>query len=562
VRGERVLCSLFVLFGLGCGLFGRGAGAGAGGNAPPGAPRVTQGELDASGLLGDTPARATRLGAGPGSMVASGMVARDSWVGGFVDVPLDACLLGYARGSESIDDVDVVAYSDEGAMLAVDEAKDPRPTVLLCPPHPDRVYLAAHVAEGVGLVAVGAQVVPRDRALVVGRALGARGLPGEGPRPADVWPGLEEQVRARRQALGGKWEELKREILSVDSLAPTLFGLPIEADQCVDATILPDDDVALLDVEALDGEGRVVARAREGSGVRTLTVCSPTAMPGSLSIRPHFGRGLVAIVLARARGEVARDVSAVPDIAWAAATQPVETARSARNELLAKSGYDAPVATTTGALALGRRLSVPLDLKPFSGGCARIDVVAGAPLGLVSARVWDDAGALVASAEASTSVALFACGRGTARLDLETRGRPGPFAMMVRPERWKDAAFGAHPLAASRMLGRSTVGPEMLLEGKDRPARAVALDPSHVETWNESVPAGKCVRASMGAQGDGAGLELRVFDAADGTELDRSEAAHAVSARACAGPDAPRAVRFEARASAGKVDAVVGERGP
>jgi hypothetical protein len=62
----------------------------------------------------------------------------------------------------------------------------------------------------------------------------------------------------------------------------------------------------------------------------------------------------------------------------------------------------------------------------------------------------------------------------------------------------------------------------------------------------------------VGAEGGGAGIEARVFEGTD--EIDRSEAAHAVSVKACATADAPRAVRFEVRASSGHMEAVLGER--
>jgi hypothetical protein len=524
-------------------------------------PRVTAGALDPRGLLGELPTRASRLGAGAPSMVSSAEAIENDWVGAFVDVPGDDCVLVYARGSQSIEDVDVAVYSEEGTQLAVDEGRDPHPTVVLCGPHPERVYAAAHVVEGEGLVVVGAQLVPKDRAVIVARALGARGAIADGPRPADAWPGLDEAVRSHRAALGGKWDEFKRVALSVDARVPTYLALPIDADQCVDVVIVPDGDVALLEVEAFDTDGRVMARAREGTGERSLTVCSPVSMPkGSLSVRPHVGRGLAAVVFARARGDVARDLSARPDVAWTAGSQSVESARSARNALLAKGGYDPPLSTAAGTLVLGRRISVPFGFKPPAGGCARVDVVAGAPLALIDARVWDDTGSLLASAEASSSLALFACSGAGARLELETRGRPGPFAVTVRPERWKDAAFAARPLAASRMLARAAAGPDMLLEGKEGPARELSLDATRFVVWTENVVAGRCVRAVVGAEGDGAGVELRAFDSATGADLDRSEGAHAAAVRACAGSGAARDVRFELRASAGHMDAVVGER--
>jgi hypothetical protein len=543
-----------------CGIFAPHPGSGGPPAGPLPAPRVTAGDLDPRLVLGELPARALRLGAGAPSLVTSAVAIENEWTGGFVDVPRDDCLLGYARGASSIDDIDVAVFSDEGTQLAVDEGRDVHPTVLLCAPHPDRVYVAAHVVEGEGLVVVGAQLVPKERALIVGRALGAHGAIGDGPAPAEAWPGLEDAVRAHRDTLGGPWEEFKRIALAVDARAPSYVPLPLQADQCVDAVIVPDDEAAFLDVEALDAEGRVVARAREGTSERTLTLCSPLAMAGTLTLRPHVGRGRAAVVLARARADVARGLVERPEVAWAAAPLPVEAARNARNALLAKSGYDAPTVAATGSLLLGRRVSMPVDLRAVGrSSCARVDVVAGTPMALFDARIWDDAGVLLASGEASSSVALFACARSSARLELETRGRPGPYAITVRPERWRDAAFAAHPLAASRMLARAATGPESLFEGKESAARDQPLDASRVTAWTESLRPGYCVRVAVGAQGEGAGVELRAYEADTGSEIDRSEGAHGASVRACAPADAPRAVRFDLQASAGHMEAVVGE---
>ena len=542
-----------------CGITGRSTGRGLVTPHPLLAPSVTAGERDGRALIADPSARAAHLGAGALSLVASAFVVENGWVGAFVEVPVDQCLLSYARGSSSVDDVDVAVYSEEGSTLAVDEGRDVHPTVLLCAPHPTRVYVAAHVVEGEGLVSVGAQLVPRDRAVVVARALGARGVEAEGARQAGAWPGLEESVRVHRLELGGNWEEFKRVALPVDSRLPTTVSLPVGQDQCVDAMILPGDTVALLDVEAVDGDGRVVGRSKDGSTNPTLTVCSPTEMAGALSIRPHVGIGLVAVVLARAPGEVARDLSARPDIAWVAPSQPLETVNRAHEALLRKSGYDAPVVTASGALVLGRRFSLPLDLSALGNACARIDVVAGAPLALVNARVRGDGGVTLASAEASSSVAMFACAHAGVHLELEARGRPGPFRVTVRPERWRDAVLGARPLAASRMLTRAAAGPEMLLEGTPTVVRELSLAADRVTSWTENVPAGRCLKATVGVEGSGAGVEIRAFDGLE-TEVDRSEAAYAAGVSACAPANSARSVRLEARASAGRMEAILGER--
>jgi hypothetical protein len=557
VRGGVTLAATCGLALAACGA--GGAGRSGGSPRPLPAPEVTRGELDGRALIGELSARAGRLGAGAPSLVASAEAVENGWLGGFIDVPGDQCVLSYARGSASIDDVDVAIYSEEGTSLAVDEGRDVHPTVLLCAPHPARVYVAAHVVEGEGLVAVGAQLVPPDRAVLVARARGARGGEMEGARPAGAWPGLEEAVRVHHLELGGNWEEFRRVALPVDSRAPTTVAFPVGQDQCVDALIVPGDTVALLDVEAVDADGRVVARSREGTSRPALTVCSSLEIAGALTIRPHVGVGLVAVVLARAPGDLARDLSPRPDVAWVAPTQPLDIVSRAHEALLTRNGYGAPAVSLSGSLVLGRRVSFALDLKPPEVPCKRVDVVAGAPLALVEARVVDDRGVVLASGEASSSVAVFACAHGGVRIELEARARPGPFKVTVRPEPWKDAALTAHPLAASRMLARAAGGPEMLLEGSGTAVRAVSLAADRVLSWTEDVPAGRCLQATVGVEGSGAGVELRVFEGAE-VEIDRSEGPYATAVRACAPPGSSKRVRFEALASAGRVDAILGER--
>ena len=533
---------------------------------PPPPPRIVPGDLDASKLLGDIPARASRLGAGPVALVASGEAVDGERLGAFVDLPTDACVLTYARASSSVDDLDLAAFDEEGALVAVDEGRDPKPTLLLCPPEPARVYVGARVANGEGLVAVAAQTVPRDRADEIGRAFGAHGVLGGGSRPADAWPGLDDHLRAHRVALGGNWEEFYRRALLLDSRLPTVVSFPVDADQCVDAVLVPGDEVALVEIEALDDAGRVVARAREGGSDRTLTVCSPMTFRGSLVVRPHVGSGLAAIVLARMRASAARDLTSRPETLWAPATVPLEAAKSERGEALARAGYGPAAFTSAGTLTLGRRATIPLDLAGAPGICTRVDVIAGSPLALVEARAWIDKGdataSLVSAGEGVWGTALFACerGRGKAWVDLEAHGRTGPFAVTTRAERWRDPAFTAHPLAASRMLARATEGPAMLLEGTAVSVRSATLEDGKLLSWTETVPPWGCLQATAGAEGEGTGLELRAFDGATGEELDRSHAERAVSVRACAPERRVPDVRFELKATSGKLDVVVGER--
>ncbi|MGO8993945.1 MAG: hypothetical protein ACLQVI_11490 [Polyangiaceae bacterium] len=527
---------------------------------PPPPPRVVQGDLDASRLLGDLPARASRLGAGPYTMVASGEAVDGERLGAFVELPHDACVLTYARASSSVDDIDLAAFDDEGALVAVDEGRDPKPTLLLCPPEPPRVYVGARVASGEGLVAVAAQTVPRDRADEIGRAFGAHGVLGGGSRPADAWPGLDDHLRTHRRALGGTWEEFYRRALLLDSRLPTVVSFPIEADQCVDAVLVPGDEVALVEIEAVDDEGRVVARAREGGSDRTLTVCSPITFRGSLLVRPHVGSGLAAIVLAKTQASAARDFTLKPEAIWEPATIPLEAAKSERGDALVHAGYGPAMITKTGSLTLGRRASIPLDIGGPAGVCTRLDLVAGAPLALVVAQAWSDKGNLMSEGEGVWGTTLFACAPGKGQIDIEAHGRSGPFAFTSRAERWRDPAFGAHPLAASRMLARAAAGPTMIHEGVAVSVRGATLEEGKLLSWAETVPPWGCLQATVGAEGEGTGLELRAFDSVTGEELDRSHAERAVSVRACAPEKRVPDVRFELRVTSGKLDVVIGER--
>ncbi len=429
--------------------------------APPAAPNVVGGDLDAKSLLGDVPFRAIQLGAGPARVVASGPLGEGERRGAFVDVPASSCLLGYARASTSVEDIDVVAFAEEGNPIAADEAPDAHPTVLVCPPHPDRVYLAVHDASGEGLVALAAQIFPQEHAGEIASKLGAHGAQGDGPRSADAWPGLDERVRAHRAALGGRWEETKRIAVTADARTETIVPLAADANQCVDVFAVGDDSVALLDLEVADGDGRIVARAHEGARERSVDVCTTSALAGSVHLRPHVGTGLAAVVVGKTPLDGASELTDRPETAWYATARTVDQARRALDVALERAGYGAGTTAGSGSLVFGRRSSLPLD--PTPSACSRVDVVAGSPLALFDARVWDDRGALVASGEGASQVALFVCRAQKTQLELEARGRPGPFGVVMRKERWQSPAFMQKPLAASRMLARSADAPALAI---------------------------------------------------------------------------------------------------
>lgn len=543
----------------GCGGSARSQSA----KAPLAPPKIELGELDARILLEDLPAHAMRVGAGPLSIVASGEAVEGERLGAFVEVQEGACLLAYARASSSVDDIDVAAFAEEGNPLASDEGPDAHPAIVLCPAHHSRVYVVAHVASGEGLVALGAQEIPREHSVEIAHAFNARGA-AAGSRPADAWPGLEDHVRAHREDVGGTWEDYRRVAVTLDARAPTLVGYSLEANQCIDALVIPDDDVALVELEAEDGGGRVVARARDGGRDRALTLCSPLAFDGTLTLRPHVGSGLAAVVIGRAPADRIRDLHGRASVAWFAATGTLESSRKTRESELKQIGYAAATSTSNGALVVGHRSTLTLDLAAHgakSNACSRVDVVGGEPLALIDAEIWDAAGGqLVTRAQGSASATVFSCARPKAEIDLEARGRPGPFSVIARAERWQDPAFTAHPIAAARMLAASTSGASAKIEGAPSGVKTLSIDATHRSSFEEQIHSGQCLDVAFGGEGDGSGLEIRVFDTSTSEEIDRDSGAFSAKLRACATPSQSRSIRVEARVTGGKLDVIVGER--
>ncbi len=210
------------------------------------------GAAAAQKLLFTAATAATAAGAGALSVVAAELAAEGDRVGAFVEPPEGACLLALARGAEGVEDIDLLSFNDEGTPLAVDEATDPSPALLLCPPHPGRVYLMARVMSGRGLVAVGALPVPLAAALRVGKALNARGRPGASGREAESWPGLDEKSAALRRGVGGQWREARRAAVPAEARAPGHLTEPIEAGRCLLIQATPSDETSDIDAQIRD----------------------------------------------------------------------------------------------------------------------------------------------------------------------------------------------------------------------------------------------------------------------------------------------------------------------
>src|SRR5690606_33408388 len=250
---------------------------------------------------------------------------------------------------------------------------------------------------------------------------------------AESWPGLDDTVSRHREQIGGSWEDVRRVALPVDARVPAHVGADVEANQCLDALVVPAEEVSHLDVLAKDLEGRIVGRAHAAGRERSLIVCSPTRARVTLEVRPHAGRGLAVVVLSRSKKGTEQDIDAHSLKFDLMPAQDIRESQRAHKKRLEAAGYGPPKIVAKGTLEVGKRRSEPLSLPK---GCVRIDIWSQHPMHGVEAWLWTEDGSLIASDRDGTRATLFACTGGTkARLDAEALVRPGSYEVELFTER-------------------------------------------------------------------------------------------------------------------------------
>lgn len=509
--------------------------------APPGTLRVSERPLDARRLKGT------------GSLGSSVVLAVEAGIAGdrvstLLEVPKDDCVVVIARGSESIEDLDLLAYGEDGAPLGSDEAPDREPSLLICPPHPGRVLLAARIAQGHGIVAIGSErVAPALAGKAASRYAVKNREPGDTSR-LKSWPGLDALILRERERVGGKFQDLRRVALALDASVPTTLPASIEAGRCVHGLFIPSDDVSHLDVTALDDQGRILGRAVGSGRQRAIVVCSPIATDVSFEIRPHAGRGLAVAALSRSvagtESEIEGDV--LRRDVYPSGDGPSEL--KALTTRLQKLGYATPsTAATKLELGIGRRSSSLLDLRP---GCTRIDIVGATPLRGLDARLWTDSGQLRAAGTAGGSVTLFSCGGGKARLDTSAVIGPGPASVVVQHEADVPPELTRAPLAGGRLVSRMTARGVLQRPSAIGKVTELALGAEQITAFPVMVPLDRCLDIDVAIEGPAAGVELRAIDTESEVELDSTVGEVAASVRLCAygrGPKGSLNARIELR---------------
>lgn len=494
-------------------------------STPSGTLRASELPLDARRLKG--------AGAFGNSVVLSveAGIAGDR-VSKLLEVPLADCVVAIARGSESLEDLDLLAYGEDGAPLGSDEAPDREPSLLICPPHPGRILLVARIAQGHGIVAIGSERVAPTLAAKAATRYAVKSRDANDTSRLKAWPGLDALILRERQRVGGKFQDLRRVALALDASVATTLPASIDAGRCVHGVFIPSDDVSHLDVTALDDHGRILGRAVGSGRQRALVVCSPITTEISFEIRPHAGRGLAVAALSRS---IAGTESEIEGETVRRDVYPTGDAKSALALLgarLKKLGYASPNAAGAKLeLAVGRRSSHRLDLLR---GCTRIDIVGATPLRGLDARLWTDGGQLRAAGAGGANVTLFGCGSGKLRLDVSAVIGPGPASVVTQTETDVPAELLRAPLAGSRLVSRMFARGVLWRPNAIGKVSELALTAEQVSVVQVMVPIDRCLDVDVGIEGPAAGVELRAIDASSNVELDSSVGETAASVRLCA----------------------------
>lgn len=516
------------------------------------------------GALGRTPQSSPLLGlsAPNTSVIAVDAGVAGDRISGLVEVPSDECAVLIARAGPSIEDVDLLAYGEDGSVVGTDEGPDKTPALLVCPPHPTRIWVAARIAAGHGLVAVGVQRLSRLDAPRVAQSYGITDADSAAAR-VRTWPGLDERLEAHRREVGGEWQDVRRVAVPLDARVPTRISAQIDADRCLDAFVAPADDAGHLELVALDASGSILARASSSGRERTLVICSPLETNISLEVRPQSGRGVGVLVLSRNRPGTEIDRESEVTYVEAFPTSDLDTELSALEARLAEqSAYGKGKTIASGTAEVGRRTSLNLNVPK---GCSRLDIMGAKPLRGLEAFAWSAQGVLVGHARGGAAALLFVCGAGgPMRLDLEATLRPGPFAVLTHSEAEVPASLLAEPLAAGRLLSHMVARGVLRRAGDVVQAQQLNLSDAAIHSLDLTVPFGRCVDVALALGADALGAEIRLVAMNRGIEVASARGAHSASARVCS-LDAASAsenlkTRAELRVSVGAGTALVATR--
>lgn len=510
----------------------------------PGEVTVHPVQPEAAKLLRDVARAALRAGAKSLTVLGYGAATPGDRIESMVHVPKGSCTLFFSRATDSVEDLDLHVYGDDGSQFGIDESPDALPTLLLCPESDVRLFVSARVAQGEGLVALGVQTVARRDASSVAQAVGARNFAADVAPLDEPWPGLIDALDERRAALGGSFTDQRRVALPLDSRVPTHLTVEVPAGRCIDALILPDAETSGLTLTALDEKGRIFARGDAVGKRQALLLCSHHEKKSiTLEFRPYAGRGVAVAAISLSSGPL-KSLDLAPEVRAALVDkgQPAED----------RADLPPPRLTKRWRLVRGQIVSWETTLK----GCHRLDLIPDGQLLDFKALAWDEEGLLVGETTGRRGTPLFTCFTGAVRLDLEATERSGELSIEVRPSDAPSPALAANPLAASRLLARAHSAGYLSLPEDIGRVTELDISPTQLGRVSLNVPAAHCQTIFVGAGPGAWGLEARIIDTRNGLDVDRGIGRTSLLLRACAPRGGSLTAVLEVRATSGATRAL------
>lgn len=487
-------------------------------------------------------------GASPLEVLASGGGIPGDSLSAFVSVPAGRCAVLAARGAQGVTDLDLYLFGDDGDELATEDDRLSPATLIYCAKDaPVRVFALSRIAAGRGAFSLGLADAPGGREAT----LRARLLTPPRPalaRPSD-FPGVDAELGDHRSLLGGTWRDVRRVLVPVDHRLPTQVDVALDADRCVDAFLMTDEDVVDLDVEALSRTGRVLARAETLGASRALLLCSGSDPDQvTLRLRPHAGRGVVLVAISElTEGAGRRNLHPEfprHDLAPPPGPAPAKPQAAVRRELSTE-----------------RMVMLPLSRT----GCQRVEVAPYSPLLGYRVSAYDGEGRLIGEHEGRTAAALYLClpksASGPGRMHLQALSRGGPLDVQSLPEEAPaGGALERAPLAASRLLGMASDLGVLTRVADIGQVSEHRIGPDELVRIPLAVPAERCLLVLGAAERTGPGLELGLVDAETARFVDVSRGLHTAWVRTCAASGQTEQIVVELRAPHGTTTALLATR--
>jgi hypothetical protein len=464
-----------------------------------------QGEARAERMLEPLRRKAAAAGAGPMTVIGVAIARANDQLGGFVERLDPRCVLALARPGRGLQKVELYVFAEDGRMLGVAQSRDGQAALMVCEPQVKRLYVAARIVRGRGLLALAVQAVVASKADAVARAVKAAGYVAGAGSALERRAQGQRRAAARRAALGIPFRLRKQTSLPLHGDAESVLSLRLGAGRCLHAAAVQQAGLGVIRMRLLAESGRVVARGQETEGASWLLLCSAQGGEFSLQLRGAVGRSRVWVELAESNVGAATELANRSWFDAAGGLFDLKTAMKRYRRRLASSPLEGVGKTLKIALKPGRLHVHELKLP---AGCRRIDTVASAPLGSLKAELWTTSGRRLDRVVGFEQSSLFDCGVATTRrLELRTLDAGATVAVVVRVEPKPAAPLLKYPAATRRLWRKLEEVSGRLSPFRLRSSRSFAVPPQAERTVDIHVPVKSCVRLAVASEG--APLQLR-----------------------------------------------------